>query len=100
MKTQQRYLIAKYVPDARRMEPRNIGVVLWASGKAVARFLRPQEADFIADKEIYERWTKYWHGLFGGSSIARMRGEPVPKDDPEFLDEFLKTQQGNYLLFD
>jgi hypothetical protein len=34
MKT-PRYLIANYIPDLRRMEPRNIGVVLWALGAVV-----------------------------------------------------------------
>jgi hypothetical protein len=29
MRKTQRYLIAKYVLDVRRVEPRNIGVILW-----------------------------------------------------------------------
>jgi hypothetical protein len=100
MKKPQRYLIAKYVPDVRRMEPRNIGIVVWISGRAVAKFLPAQEAEFIIDKKTYGRWTSYWERLLSESSIAPLQGEPIPKDRPEFLDEFLKTQQGNYLLFD
>ena len=34
-----RYLLAKYIPDPLRMEPRNIGVVLWAEGNVAARFV-------------------------------------------------------------
>jgi hypothetical protein len=30
MNTAPRFLIAKYVEDVRRMEPRNIGVIPWA----------------------------------------------------------------------
>ena len=31
-----RFLIAKYAPDLRRMEPRNIGVIVWNEGTTAA----------------------------------------------------------------
>ena len=45
-----RYLIAKYIPDLQRVEPQNIGVIVWAPGVAAARFAaekadRPGEVD-------------------------------------------------------
>ena len=44
-----RLLIAKYVPDLRRMEPKNIGIIVWAADGAVAaRF---------AGEEINGRYT-------------------------------------------
>ena len=39
-----RYLLAKYIPDHLRMEPRNIGVVLWAEGNVTARFFGESDA--------------------------------------------------------
>ena len=32
----QRYLVAKYAENLMRMEPKNIGVVVWANGDATA----------------------------------------------------------------
>ena len=34
-----RFLVAKYIPDMRRPEPRQIGVIVWTHGKLSARFL-------------------------------------------------------------
>ena len=34
-----KYLIAKYIPDLNRMEPRNIGIVVWSPEGIEARFL-------------------------------------------------------------
>lgn len=95
----QRYLIAKYAPDVRRMEPVNIGVVLWSGGRAVARFLPwEQAAGFVNDEGTYQRWMGYWHGLLAQSVIEPPGAGAVPQDDPHYLDAFAKTQQGNYLL--
>ncbi len=94
----QRYLVAKYAPDLMRMEPRNIGVILWANGDATARFLPSDETDFIDDKELYDRWINFWNRLIEEKCISN--GRRIALDDPAFLDAMLKTQKGNFLLFD
>jgi hypothetical protein len=100
MRKSQRYLVAKYTPDPRRMEPRNIGVVLWAAGRAVARFLDEEDAYFVRDRPNYRRWVAYWQSLIEEQRISLPRKPIVTMDRPEFLDAMLGTQEGNYLLFD
>lgn len=94
----QRYLVAKYAPDVFRMEPRNIGVILWADGNICAKFLDDAKADFISDKEVYLRWLSYWNRLINERTISN--GRVISADDPAFLDALLKKQEGNYLLLD
>lgn len=101
MITEQRYLIAQYAADPRRMETRNIGLILWANGKAEARFLQDQEAeDVVSDIATYHRWVDYWHKQTYAKVLEIPGQAPIPKSDPAFIDGLLKTQKGNYLLFD
>lgn len=101
MKSIQRYLVAKYIPDIRRKEPVNIGIVIWASGRTASRFLSPEEATgLVRDGKTYQRWLDYWQKLLTQPTIEPLRGSPVPKDAPEFLDVFAQTQKDNYLLVD
>ena len=83
MKNLPKYLVAKYVSDPRRMEPRNIGVVLWASGRVAARFLESDEAEFVGDKKTYARWIDYWRGLLAGRKYRRC---PRPTRPPALAD--------------
>jgi hypothetical protein len=98
MNTNQRYLIAKYVSDVRRMEPRNIGVVLWANGRVALRFLSQDDVPFVNEKRTYARWVQFWEQLASKASITPRDGEPVERKNPQFLDALQKTQKGNYLL--
>ena len=95
-----RYLLAKYVPDLSRMEPRNIGVMLWANGEIAARFLPKQEANFIGDLETYDWWVKSWTDAIAEDTIAPPRGKAIPKRDPQCIKALLTRQQDNYLLVD
>lgn len=95
-----RFLVAKYVPDLARMEPRNIGVIVWNRGRLRTRFLPPDEAEFVDEKDTYRRWTAFWERAISGESIRPSRGKPVPVADPECLDALVATQKGNYLLVD
>ena len=58
-----RFLLAKHVPDLRRMEPRNIGVIVWAHGHVRARFAgdpgssKPKDA---GPNSSYQEWVTYW----------------------------------------
>jgi hypothetical protein len=98
--TNNRYIVAKYAPDVRRMEPHNIGVFVWSNGLAAARFLRDKDADFVQDKETYRRWREFWTRQISGDEIQPIRGAAVPKSKPEFLDALRSTQEGNYILLD
>ncbi len=94
-----RYFLAKYVPDLRRMEPVNIGVVLWCNGRVASRFLTPTvAARFVSELSTYRRWLTFWEKLLEQPSIRIGREPPVDVGQPEYLDEFARSQNGNYLL--
>jgi hypothetical protein len=95
-----KFLLAKYVPDLSRMEPRNIGVLLWANGEIAARFLPPSDARFVGDIAAYEWWIAAWNSDIAGDAIKPVRGKAVSKRDPECLSALLTKQENNYLLVD
>lgn len=96
-----RFLVAKYAPDLDRMEPRNIGVVLWSKGDMRARFLPDREAAvYVNDLPVYRRWVNFWTEAVAAESIEPRRGYPVPKKDIACLEALLTTQRGNYILSD
>lgn len=101
MSDPQRYFIAKYVADARRMEPVNIGVILWSRGRVTAKFLPPEEsAPLVNDLAVYSRWVEYWMRLLAADSIEARDGSVVSKQSSQFMDAFARTQKENYLLAD
>jgi len=96
-----RYAVAKYVPDMRRMEPRNIGIVVWSHGTTGFKFMVDEDArTFVNDYAAYDRWVTYWGKILAADAVKPRRSEPVPKHDKNYFDAFLKTQKGNYRLFD
>jgi hypothetical protein len=95
-----RYLVAKYAPDLNRMEPENIGVFLWSDGAVAMRFLKEKDAPFIEDKSNYRRWPDFWRVQATSDQLSPLRGVPILRSDPGFMDVLRATQEGNYLLFD
>lgn len=95
-----RYLIAQYVANLARMEPRNIGIILWANGVVESRFLAAKDAPFVRYPAIYTRWVKFWKEQLSRDEIQPIKCAAVPRHSLEFLDALLKTQEGNYRLFD
>src|SRR4051794_16117996 len=93
------YLLAKYAPDVHRMEPRNIGVILWASSGVAYKFLPTDEANFVGDTAMYERWVSFWSEQCGKTSLATKRGIVVKRRSIEFLNALIDTQAGNYFLY-
>jgi hypothetical protein len=95
-----RFLIAKYVPDPRRMEPRNIGVVLWTKRAVATRFMPHDQVDGLQDIANYNRWIDYWNTQAQSDPMHPPRGEAVKRSSPEFLDVFMLSQEGSYQLHD
>ncbi len=65
------WFVAKYIPDLRRREPRNIGVILVVDGVAHHKFVgdhsdRPlgvegrNVAKMVASTENYKAWVEHW----------------------------------------
>lgn len=104
MTTLPRYLIAKYVPDVRRMEPENIGVILWTPRRVASRFRDAPPS--IHDKQTYHRWVTFWQRQIQQPELPIETDDEtselrvVARNKPEFLDALRATQKGNYLLFD
>jgi hypothetical protein len=95
-----KFVLAKYVPDLGRMEPRNIGVFVWWKGEIRSKFLTVAEASFVSEPETYARWVTFWAKRIEGNAVRPTRGRPVPKSAPECLEALISTQKGNYILVD
>jgi hypothetical protein len=105
-----KYLIAKYVPDLMRGEPRNIGVVLWTPSGVRARFVaeRPGKSGevdgrsipaFVASTSAFKQWVEYWQGEVGKASIMPLNGGPaVNSSDAAFLDVLAQSSKGSFVL--
>jgi hypothetical protein len=104
-----RYLLAKYIPDPLRMEPRNVGVVLWAEGKITARFVGESDAPDvraslpqrlgIPDNQVYKKWIRYWREQMELPSLTRgADGRIVDRSAPEFLDALTAKSDFSFML--
>lgn len=108
--TAVRFLIAKYVPDLRRMEPRNVGVIVWQNGDVAAHFVaerpdRPGEVDgrsvpgFVTSVSAYKQWVRYWRKQLEKPSIRPLQGgEAVPRSAPEYIALLIATSRENFHL--
>src|SRR5438093_129615 len=60
--------VAKYIPDTRRWEPVNVGVIIFTADGAAGRFLgeTPSGSDHrvtrhvVGDPNVYDEWLRYW----------------------------------------
>jgi hypothetical protein len=95
--TTAQFLVAKYMPDPKRREPRNIGVILWTPNRIGYRFLDEDDASFVDDKPTYERWMQFWSHTIDKDDLE-IRGQKTSVRDPQFVNNLLRTQQGNYIL--
>ncbi len=91
-----RFMIAKYIENVARMEPRNIGIVAWLNGTVDSRFLAVTEISFVRAKKNYSRWVDYWMCELGKPELIVPRRQPVLRTDPEYLKYFQATGEGNY----
>jgi hypothetical protein len=89
------WLVAKYIPDLRRREPRNIGVILRMGGQQLARFIgerAPGSVDGrslrgrVADVQTYKAWVDYWrHAMLEAASL---RDLVMPSTDESYVVEY------------
>jgi hypothetical protein len=98
-----RYLVAKYISDLQRMEPRNIGVVVWAPGKVAARFIAerpgaPGDIDgrsvppFVTSTAAYKQWVDFWRDLL------KSRPPAAGGILHHWEDSLKRTSRGNFWL--
>lgn len=106
-----RYLIAKYIPDLRRVEPRNIGVVLWSPHGIAARFLaekpgQPGHVDgrsipsFVTSTSAYKQWVEFWRTELDKTEIESVTNPEhrAGRDSETFLEVLAESSKGNFVL--
>lgn len=99
-----RFLVAKYVSDTKRMEPRNIGVVVWNNGCVIGRFLGDDSPIprylKVRNKTTYRKWLVAWKSQISKPVLEYAHGQTAQKSTPEFMDALQEWSKGNYLLVD
>ncbi|MCP9827137.1 hypothetical protein KBZ19_01355 [Synechococcus sp. L2F] len=110
--TTTKYLLAKYIPDLQRFEPRNVGIIVWSPLGIEARFLaeypdRLGEVDgrsipgFVTSASAYRQWIRYWRDAIAGSSIRSLvGGNVVSPSFPGFIETLQQTARGNFAVVD
>lgn len=103
-----RFLIAKFVPDLRRLEPRNIGVIVWANGQVSARFAGERDDErldlrsvpsFVGDKRAYDQWVHFWRKILRAPAAVPLKGgSGVPIESPEYLDALKSNSLDSFYL--
>lgn len=104
--TNPRFLVAKYAPDLRRMEPRNIGVIVWAAGQVAARFLgerpdgkvKPPSMVAPDSRDAYRQWVHYWRLQIAKPVLDLAGRGPVMRHCPEFLDAIRTKSKPQFIL--
>lgn len=106
MKKTVRFALAKYVPDLQRMEPRNLGVVVWAEGGIVAsRFLGENSKNHLAivereSRRAYRQWLTYWKYYLNSHQISDKQGNLIERTKSEFFDALLHKSKEQFRLVD
>ena len=107
-----RFLIAKFTPDLRRMEPRNFGVIVWSDGQFASKFageettptgktrVRPPSHLQVESTDAYRQWIDYWRTLMSRPTIVSRRGEVIPRENVDFLENLRNKSREQFALVD
>jgi hypothetical protein len=108
MSTAPRFLVAKYIPDLRKQEPKNIGIVLWAGGQVLSRFVGDDELhnstqfypNFVLkrNRPVYREWITHWRRLMSKETLPLQGRKTVPKSSADFLNALRLKSSGNFVL--
>ena len=105
------FLLAKYIPDLQRFEPRNIGVIVWTPDGIAARFLaeypeRPGEVDgrrkpdFFKSLKAYRQWVRFWRKMIDQAEKERLAHGVTRRIGPDILERLKGSGKGNFMLVD
>ena len=83
-----KFLVAKYIPNLKRMEPRNIGVIVWADGVVRSRFVGektplPKHLG-VKDKDNFRDWIQSWKSQIAKPVLEFSREKNASRTSPEF----------------
>ncbi len=89
------WLVAKYVEDLRRREPKNVGVILFADGNVYPRFLGMRDGGRLDRRVLrwmgsaanYAAWVQYWTDAVACTPVEQWRDLlKRSSDDNYFLE--------------
>jgi len=107
-KSNTRFLVAKYIPDMRRLEPRNIGVIVWTDGHLSAHFLgeggeiaRAPRRLGVQNQDTYRQWIRYWRSEMSRPTLSiNGNDQRIARESPEFIDALRQRSKENFVLVD
>lgn len=92
-------LVAKYVSNLQRMEPKNIGLIGWCDGRMKTRFLEKPPAFLEPDAYAFSEWKDSWRYLTSRQELSDYRtGELIPVSDSRFLDVLISRSKPQFAL--
>jgi len=92
------YQIIRYVPDLRRMEPQNIGVIVQGKDETKCRLwthFRPSGDKPNFDFSNFRKWRNFFETEINGPQIKLFQ---PPRQSPKFLEYLQSRCKGNYIL--
>jgi len=104
-----RFLVAKYIPDLKKIEPRNVGVIVWFDGTVRGRFLGDEDGHLKAPKlfanspfhDAYKTQLESWRLQFDKPTLPVKKGRaPVKRSTPAFLDALMLFGGTHFMLAD
>ncbi len=90
------WLVVKYIPDLRRREPINVGVILSVDGQFMFRFLGQRPDGEINGRRIkwagsvrnYKAWVAYWKKTLAASNGGGLAELLAPVPDANYSVEY------------
>ncbi len=86
-----KYLLVQYMRDTRRMESKNIGVIVWTPGAAECRFVSSDKAgEVVNDTKNFDRWVTFWKNRVGKETLEH-HGDIADIKSQEYYELLLRT---------
>ncbi|MBO6937566.1 MAG: hypothetical protein JJ863_21515 [Deltaproteobacteria bacterium] len=89
-----RWYLAKHVPDPRRNEPRNVGVIVESHGRMAAMFLGEEDGRIddlrflsplkVQNRQTYRAWVETWRRMMGEGAFEKVLSQRV--GDPYYVE--------------
>lgn len=90
-----RYLLIRYIPDADRMEPINVGVILQGAGRVDVRVSPHAAKRKEIDTAVFQQWRRFFLDEIRGESAPLFQ---PPKMSPQFLTYLAQLCEGSVIL--
>jgi hypothetical protein len=90
-----RYMLIRYVPDAERMEPINVGIILQGQGKVDVRLNPHATKRKEVDTPAFRKWKQFFNEEVTGDTVPLFQPD---KTSPRFLQYLEELCEGPILL--